>query len=72
MAAHRKSRKRFPLAIVLCLLLAAAGGGYALAGNRTPETVNLTSTSGASGRNLTVYACVASGELTGVSLAAAQ
>jgi hypothetical protein len=59
------------LAIVLCLLLAAAGGGYALAGSRTPETVNLATTSGASGRDLTVYACVASGELTRVSLAVA-
>jgi hypothetical protein len=71
MAAHRKSRKRMPLAIVLFLLLAAAGGGYALAGNRTQETVNLASASGASSRDVTVSACLASGKLTRVSLAAA-
>jgi Glycosyl hydrolase family 12 len=71
MAAHTKSRKRMPLAIVLCLLLAVVGGGYALASNRTPEKGNLTSASGASDKTVKVYACLAAGELTRVSVAAA-
>jgi len=71
MAAHRKHGKLVPLVGVLCLLVAAAVGGYALAGNRAPEAANLASMSGASGQQVTVYACVASGKLTRVSMAAA-
>lgn len=71
MAAHRKPRKLVPLAVVLCVLAAAAVGGYALAGSRAAEGVNLTSASGASGQDVTVYACLASGRLTRVSVAAA-
>ena len=71
MADHRKSRKLVPLAAVLSVLVAAAVGGYALAGSRAPETVNLASTSGASGQHVTVTACLASGKLTRVSVAAA-
>ena len=71
MADHRKSRKLVPLAAVLSVLVAAAVGGYALAGSRAPETVNLASTSGASGQHVTVTVCLASGKLTRVSVAAA-
>ncbi len=71
MTAHRKPRKLVPLAVVLCVLVAAAVGGYALAGSRVPEAVNLASASGASGRDVTVYACLASGKLTRVSVTAA-
>ena len=71
MADHRKPRKLVPLAAVLSVLVAAAVGGYALAGSRAPETVNLASTSGASGQHVTVTACLASGKLTRVSVAAA-
>jgi Glycosyl hydrolase family 12 len=71
MAAHRKPRKLVPLAAVLCVLAATAVGGYALAGSRAPGTVNLASTSRASGRDGTAYACLASGKLTRVSMAAA-
>ena len=70
MADHRKSRKLVPLAAVLSVLVAAAVGGYALAGSRAPETVNLASTSGASGQHVTVTACLASGKLSRVSVAA--
>ena len=71
MAAHRNFRKLVPLAAVLCLLVAAALGGYAMAGSRTPESVNLAGASGASGHDMTVYACLASGKLTHVSVTAA-
>jgi len=79
MAAHRKSRKLVPLVAVLSVLAAAAVGGYALAGNhateladsRAPETVNLANTAGASGQHVTVTACLASGKLARVSVAAA-
>ena len=71
MAVHRNPRKLIPLAAVLCLLVAAAFGGYAVAGSRAPETVNLTGASATSGHAMTVYACLASGKLTHVSVAAA-
>src|SRR5579864_9110011 len=72
MAAHKGPRKVVvPLAVTLCVLMAAAAGGYVLAGSRTADTVNLASASGASGGDVTVYACLRSGKLTGVSLAAA-
>ncbi len=76
MSAHRKSRKLIPLAAVLCLMVAAAFGGYAAANNRTlanssvPETVNLAGAQGgASGQDVTVHACLASGKFTHVSMA---
>ena len=78
MSAHGKSRKLVSLAAVLCLMVAAAFGGYAAANNRTlansrvPETVNLAGgQAGASGQDVTVHACLASGKLTRVSVAAA-
>ena len=71
MADHRKPRKLVPLAAVLSVLVAATVGGYALAGSRAPETVNLASASGASGQHVTVTGCLASGKLTRVSVAAA-
>jgi hypothetical protein len=71
MAAHRNSRSFAPLVAVLCLLVAAAFGGYALAGNRHHETVNLAGASDTSGRNVTVHACLASGKFTRVSMTAA-
>jgi hypothetical protein len=75
MAAHKDSRKVFPLAAVLCLLVAAAFGGYALAGGRAPATVDLANASGASvtsSQNVTVYACLASGKLSRVSMTASK
>ena len=66
--AHSNSRRLILLAAV-CLLAAAAFGGYAL-GNRGPQTVNLAGASGASGQDVTVYACLASGKLTLVSMTA--
>jgi hypothetical protein len=71
MATQRKPRKLVPLAAALSVLVAAAVGGYALAGSRAAEEVNLASASGASGRDVTVAACLASGRLTRVSVAAA-
>jgi len=70
MSAHRKLRKLVPLAAALCALVVAAAGGYALASSRAPEAVNLSSASGASGQSATVYACLASGKLTQVSVGA--
>jgi Glycosyl hydrolase family 12 len=72
MAATRKPRKLVPLAAVLCLLVAAAFGGYLAAGSRAPETVNLAGAPGTagSGHDVTVYACLASGTLTDVSMTA--
>ena len=71
MAAHKKSRPVVgPLAVALSVLMAAAAGGYALAGSRAADAVNLASAPGASIRDGTVYACLASGKLTRVSLAA--
>ena len=79
MAVHRKPGKLVPLAAALSVLAAAAVGGYALAGHhatgladsRAPETVNLANTAGASGQRMTVTACLASGKLTRISVAAA-
>ena len=79
MAVHRKPGKLVPLAAVLSVLAAAVVGGYALAGNhateladsRAPETVSLANTAGSSGRHMTVTACLASGKLTRISVAAA-
>ncbi len=71
MAAHRKPRRLVPLAAALCVLVAAAVGGYALTGGRAPETVNLASASAASGQHVTVTACLASGKLARISVAAA-
>jgi glycosyl hydrolase family 12 len=78
MAAHRKPRKLVPLAAVLFVLVTAAASGYALAGNRATdladshvqETVNLGRTSGAPGQRVTVTACLASGKLSRISVAA--
>jgi hypothetical protein len=71
MATHRKPRKLVPLAAALSVLAAAVVGGYALAGSHAAEAVNLASASGASGRHVTVTACLASAKLTRVSVAAA-
>ena len=71
MSAHTKSRKLVPLAAVLCLMVAAAFGGYAVAGSRAPQTVALAGASGGSGQDMTIHACLASGKLTHVSVAAA-
>lgn len=78
MSAHGKSGKLVLLAGVLCLMVAAAFGGYAAANNRNlansrvPETVNLAGgQAGASGQDVTVHACLASRKLTRVSVAAA-
>jgi hypothetical protein len=53
MAAHRKPGKLVPLVAVLCVLVAAAIGGYALTGSRGPEQVDYASTTGASARQVT-------------------
>jgi Glycosyl hydrolase family 12 len=71
LAAHRKYRKLVPLAVVVCVAVAAALGGYALRGSRGAAAVKLASASGASGQGVTVYACLASGKLTHVSVRAA-
>lgn len=52
MAAHRRSRKLVPLSVVLGLAVAAAFGGYAVAGRSVPETLKLTGASGSSGHTL--------------------
>ena len=78
MAAHRKPGKLVSLAAVLFVLMTAAVGGYALAGNRVteladshaPQTVKLASPWSASGQEVTVTACLASGKLSAVSVAA--
>jgi Glycosyl hydrolase family 12 len=67
MAAHRKFRKLSLVAVALCVAVAAAAGGYALEGSRG-AAVNLASASGASERGVTVYACLAAGKLTRVSV----
>ncbi|WP_300604716.1 hypothetical protein [Trebonia sp.] len=72
MAAHGNSRRLVPLAaVVVCLVVAAAYGGYVMAGKRTPQAVNLTAAASGSGHGTTVYACLASGKLTRVSVAVA-
>jgi hypothetical protein len=60
------------LVTALCLMAAAAVGGYAVAGNRAPQPVNLADAQGSpAGQTMTVYACLASGKLTLVSAVAA-
>ncbi len=71
MAAHRKYRKLVPLAVVVCVVVTAALGGYALGGSRGTAAVKLASASRASGQGVTVYACLASGKLTHVSVGSA-
>jgi hypothetical protein len=82
MASHRKPReprerakvrRLVPAGVVLCLG-AAAFGGSVLAGaygSRTPVTVHLADTSGSTDPGVTVYACLASGRLSHVSVASA-
>jgi hypothetical protein len=78
MAAHRRPGKLVPLAVGLFVLVTAVVGGYALAGNRVteladshaPQTVKLASPWAASGQHVTVTACLASGKLSPVSVAA--
>ncbi len=70
MAAHRNPRKLIGLATVLCLMMVAAIGGYAVANSRGPATLNLAGAQGgASGQTTTVHACLAAGKLTHVSMA---
>jgi hypothetical protein len=74
MSEHKKPGKLIPLTVaaVLCLMAAAAYGGYKAAGNHSPEAVNLAaSQQGASGHNVTMHACLAAGKLTGLSVGAA-
>jgi hypothetical protein len=73
MSAQRKSRKLISLSViaVLCLMAAAAYGGYRAADNHPPEAVNLAAAQqGASGHNITIHACLASGNLTHMSVTA--
>jgi hypothetical protein len=78
MSAHGKPRKLVPLAVALFVLATAAVGGYALAGNRVtnladshaPHALNLATTAGVSGQQVTVTACLTSGKLSRVSVAA--
>jgi hypothetical protein len=68
-----KRRRLVPLGVVLCLG-AAAFGGSAVAGvfsNRTPLTLNLADAPGSTAPGVTMYACLASGRLTHVSVTAA-
>jgi hypothetical protein len=84
MASHRKPRepgeqpkpwklrRLVPLGVVLCLG-AAAFGGSAVAGvfdSRSPLTMNLADAPGSTAPGVTVYACLASGRLTHVSVTA--
>jgi hypothetical protein len=49
--------------------MAAAIGGYAVAGSRTPSTLNLAGArGGTSAKSATVHACLAAGKLTHVSM----
>ncbi len=69
MAAHGKPRKLIGLAAVLCLMMAAAIGGYTVAHSRTPATLNLAAAQGGvSPQTMTVHACLAAGRLTQVSV----
>jgi hypothetical protein len=69
-----KARRLVPLGVVLCLG-AAAFGGTVLAGvyhNHTPLTLNVAAdAAGSTEPGVTVYACLASGKLTHVSVTAA-
>ena len=84
--ARGKSRRRVPLAgvAVLGLLAGATAGGVALAANPAPHAAKLNSAwvtaamvdsfargvPDSGGGNVLVYACLASGKLTGVSVTA--
>lgn len=71
-----KPRRLVVLAAVPCLAAAAIGGSALARGGNTPHTpdtpltVNLDGQSGTTGLGVTVYACLASGKLTHVSVAA--
>ena len=72
MPAHGNPRKLVGLATVLCLMMAAAIGGYAVENNRAPATLNLAAAQGGvSPQTMTVHACLAAGKLTQVTVAAA-
>jgi glycosyl hydrolase family 12 len=79
MSAHRRPKRLLPLAAVLGLMATAAYGGYAVANSgHTPaasglaETVNLAGAQGsASGHTVTIYACLAGGNLSHISAATA-
>jgi hypothetical protein len=68
---HKKRRKVAPLVAVMSVLVAGAAGGYALAGGRAPEKVDLaSSTTGqavGAGQQVTLTACLSSGQFTHVS-----
>jgi hypothetical protein len=68
-----KPRRLAPLTAVLCLLIGAAFGSYALARGGAPETVSLSSASGAgaSVQDVAIYGCLKSGKLSQVSVTAA-
>jgi hypothetical protein len=69
-----KPRRLVILAAVPCLAAAAFGGAALASGGstpRTPLTVNLDGEAGTTGLGVTVYACLASGRLTHVTVAAA-
>jgi hypothetical protein len=69
-----KPRRLVILAAVPCLAAAAIGGAALASGGstpRTPLTVNLDGEAGTTGLGVTVYACLASGRLTHVTVAAA-
>jgi hypothetical protein len=76
MPAHRKSRKLIPLAAALCLTVAGAFGGYAIAenhsaaGSRLSDAANVAGVHGS--RTVTIYACLAKGSLTHISAATAS
>jgi hypothetical protein len=73
MTSHRNPRTLIGLASALCLIVAAAIGGYAVANNQTSATLNLAGAQGgASGQTITVHACLAAGKLTHVSTTAAN
>jgi hypothetical protein len=68
-----KPRRLAPLTAVMCLLIGAAFGSYALARGGAPETVSLSSATGtnASGQDVTIYGCLKSGQLSHVSVTGA-
>ena len=68
-----KPRRLAPLTAVMCLLIGAAFGSYALARGGAPETVSLSSATGtnASGQAVTIYGCLKSGQLSHVSVTGA-
>jgi hypothetical protein len=68
LASHRKRKKLAPLAATLSVLVAVAVGGYALAGGRAPETVDLASAAAAVTQHVNMTACFTSGKLTRASV----